>query len=277
MNNTLHDLLVISDLDNTLLTARNEIPQANRDMIRLFCARGGRFTVASGRSVTSVQAALAGVPLSAPVICCGGSVIYDMVKQQCLERRTLDADRARAAAAALMARYPELGVCVHTGLGDWKIVRANVHLEAKRRSERIGYTLSQLDDVPAGWVKVVFAGSAPQLDQAEQFLQDRDLRSRMELIRTGTGTLELLPAGVSKAFGLQALSGLCQVPPERMIMIGDHYSDLDAMCLAGRAVAVAGAPASVRLAADTVTSITCGEGAVAEFLYRLVKEYEAQT
>ena len=68
MNNTLHDLLVISDLDNTLLTARNEIPQANRDMIRLFCARGGRFTVASGRSVTSVQAALAGVPLSAPVI-----------------------------------------------------------------------------------------------------------------------------------------------------------------------------------------------------------------
>ena len=40
---------------------------------------------------------------------------------------------------------------------------------------------------------------------------------------------------------------------------------------AGHAVAVANAPAEVKASADEVTTCTCSEGAVGEYLYQLVQ------
>ena len=54
MIESLADLLVVSDMDNTLLTAKEGVPSCNRVTIQLFCELGGRFTVATGRPVESV-------------------------------------------------------------------------------------------------------------------------------------------------------------------------------------------------------------------------------
>lgn len=276
MSHSLHDLVVVCNLDHTLLTVRGEIPAVNRDMIQLFCGHGGRFTVATRRSVASVQAALAGVPLSAPVICCGGSILYDMTKQQCVRRLEMNRETAEKAIRLVMKNLPDLGVCVHTGLGEWRVIRANRYLEAQRKSERIGCSLSQLSDAPDGWVQVSFAGSGQQLDQAETLLREK-AGYGVYAQRSGSGTLDLLPETASNAAGLSALSETIGVPLTQMIVIGSHASDLPAMALAGQAVAVAGAPARVRLAAHVVTSIGSGDGAVAEYLYHLLRKYEKET
>ena len=55
MAKKINDLLVISDLDNTLLTAKEGIPEYNIQMIKQFQQLGGKFTVATGRSVESVS------------------------------------------------------------------------------------------------------------------------------------------------------------------------------------------------------------------------------
>lgn len=54
------------------------------------------------------------------------------------------------------------------------------------------------------------------------------------------------------------------------VVIGDYYNDLEIMREAGYAVAVANAPAEVKAAADHVTTCTCAEGAVGEYLYSLI-------
>ena len=59
---------------------------------------------------------------------------------------------------------------------------------------------------------------------------------------------------------------------KKTIVIGDYYNDLELMHAGGYAVAVANAPAEVKAAADFVTTCTCSEGAVGEFLYDMMEK-----
>ena len=58
MKPPLGDTLVICDMDNTLLTAKEGIPACNRAVIRLYTSLGGLFTVATGRPPESIRACL---------------------------------------------------------------------------------------------------------------------------------------------------------------------------------------------------------------------------
>ena len=77
MIRSLKDILVVSDMDNTLLTPEDGVPFVNQVTMRLFCALGGHFTVATGRTMESAGRLLDSMTLSAPAILYGGGVIYD--------------------------------------------------------------------------------------------------------------------------------------------------------------------------------------------------------
>ena len=77
MGKKISDILVITDLDNTLLTAKEGIPDYNIEMINKFQKLGGKFTVATGRSVESVSRYLGQISFNAPAITYNGGVIYD--------------------------------------------------------------------------------------------------------------------------------------------------------------------------------------------------------
>ena len=47
MKSALSDYLVICDMDNTLLTAKEGLPACNKTVIQLFIEMGGLFTVAT--------------------------------------------------------------------------------------------------------------------------------------------------------------------------------------------------------------------------------------
>lgn len=66
MIRSLKDILVVSDMDNTLLTPEDGVPFVNQVTMRLFCALGGHFTVATGRTMESAGRHLDSMTLSAP-------------------------------------------------------------------------------------------------------------------------------------------------------------------------------------------------------------------
>ena len=68
MIRSLKDILVVSDMDNTLLTPEDGVPFVNQVTMRLFCALGGHFTVATGRTMESAGRHLDSMTLSAPAI-----------------------------------------------------------------------------------------------------------------------------------------------------------------------------------------------------------------
>ncbi|MCI2046722.1 MAG: HAD hydrolase family protein [Faecalibacterium sp.] len=277
MTQALGGYLVVSDLDHTLLAANGSMPQVNRDMIRLFCAHGGKFTVATGRTAESTRNALGGLALSGPAVCCGGSVVYDFAQNKCLARHALERMPALDAVHGIMAQFPHIGVEIEIENGALRIVRANACTQAHLQGERLGCVFEQPEDVPEPWVKVAFLGAPAEIDALQRYGDTLMQGTKIDLVRDDTACCAIMPAGISKASGLRALAERYGVPMENTIAIGARAEDLACMAAAGHAVAVAGAPGRVQMAADTVTQIGADEGAVAEFLYGFLKKHEKTT
>ena len=270
MKQTLRDYLVFCDMDNTLLTAKEGIPSCNRTVIKLFTQLGGRFTVATGRPPESIRAALGDIQLSLPAISCNGSLLYDFSTNTVLRRATLDRQQATQAIQDIMRQFPRIGVEVMAHAGDMFVIQANEYTHAHQVDEKLPGVACPLENVPDGWVKVVFAADPETTRKLSQFSKMHYYGRENYFLHTNSIYLEIMPSGVGKASGLRDLCTLLGEPLQKTIVIGDYYNDLEMMQMAGHAVAVANAPAEVRTAADEVTTCTCAEGAVGEYLYRLV-------
>lgn len=270
MMQTLHDYLVFCDMDNTLLTAKEGIPSCNRTVIKLFTELGGRFTVATGRPPASIRAALGDIKLSLPAISCNGSLIYDFSTDTILRRATLDRKQATLAIADVIRQFPRIGVEVMAHAGDMFVVQANEYTHAHQVDEKIPSVACPLDSVPDGWVKVVFASDPETIRKLSQYAKTRYFGRENYFLATNNIYFEIMPGGVGKASGLRDLCTLLGEPLQKTIVIGDYYNDLEIMRTAGHSVAVANAPAEVKAAADEVTTCTCSDGAVGEYLYHLI-------
>lgn len=107
-------VLLVSDFDNTLIYTENAIrfgapvpplPERNREALEYFMARGGRFTIATGRALAGFIRHAGGVPMNAPGVVCNGAAIYDFAKGGYLETAMLDA-AARERGQAVLDRFP---------------------------------------------------------------------------------------------------------------------------------------------------------------------------
>lgn len=272
MKRNLKEILVFCDMDNTLLTAKEGIPECNRTVIKLFTSMGGRFTVASGRPPESIRAALGDIRLSAPAISCNGSLLYDFSTNQVLRHATLERGQATAAIQDIMTKFPRIGVEVMAGAGDMYVVRANPYTHAHQVDEKISGVACPLDSVPDGWVKAVFAADPETIRKVGQYAKTRYYGRENYFLATNSIYYEIMPAGVGKASALQDLCALLGVRPEQTVVIGDYYNDLEMMQAAGYSVAVSNAPPEVKAAAAEVTNCTCSDGAVGEYLYKLIEE-----
>lgn len=269
MSKNLTDLLVVADMDGTLLQAGYGVPKENLDGIERFVARGGRFTVATGRSVEAVRRYVDWLQLSAPAILCNGSLLYDYAKNEVLYNKTLD-PRVRDIVAEIRKVFPELGVEVHSVEGI-TAVAMNEAVYRHTAREHIPFVLAELDTLPDGWNKVLFADEEEsKLAAVERFVarkrQTDDLYNEFTFVRTSKIYYELVPSDVNKGEGLRKLAELLGVPMENTVAIGDYDNDLPMLEAAGYSAAVADALPEVKAAVDVVTGRSCLQGGVGELL-----------
>lgn len=270
MKSALSDYLVICDMDNTLLTAKEGLPACNRTVIQLYTELGGLFTVATGRPPESIRAALEGIKLSLPAISCNGALLYDFSTESVLHRSTLNREQATAAIQDILPKFPRMGVEVMAGNGEMYVIRANEYTHAHQVDEHLGSIACQMESVPDGWIKVVFASDPEGVRKLGQYAKSKYYGRDNYFLATNNIYLEIMPTGTSKATGMHDLCALMNKSRQKTIVIGDYYNDLELMREAGYAVAVANAPAEVKATADAVTTCTCAEGAVGEYLYQLI-------
>lgn len=271
MIRSLQDILVISDMDNTLLTPAEGVPQVNKDTIRLFCLLGGRFTIATGRTVVSAGRYLTSLTLSAPAIVYGGGAIYDFEKQSYVQKTLLPTAMAKQAALDVMAKFPGVGVEVMTEDGGICIVRANEYTYRHTVNEVLAYRMAPLETLNGGWHKVLFACSGETLRKIEAFLGERSYPG-VYFIATNRNYFEIMPEGVTKGAALYSLCEYLGIPRENTIAIGDYYNDIELMQAAGHSVAMGNAPQDVKDIAKAVTG-RCLDGGVAQVLYTLIRNF----
>ena len=181
---------------------------------------------------------------------------------------------AAAAIADMLQKFPKLGAEVMAGAGEMYVVHASSYTHAHQVDEHMESVACPLENVPDGWLKVVFAGDPETIRKAGQYAKTRYFGRDNYFLPTNQIYLEIMPSGISKAAGMEELCHILNENIKKTIVIGDYYNDLEIMKKAGYSVAVANAPSEVKAAANEVTNCDCTGGAVGEFLYKLISKVE---
>lgn len=244
-------ILIVSDIDGTLLRGDHRIGAATVGAISHFQAEGGRFTLATGRMPSSMGQFLGEIRLNAPAICYNGAAIHDFRAGQTLWRRELD-ERAGEVVAHVEERFPDSGIEVYQG-DRIHFCRINDLIGEHVKIE--GFTVSRSDwrAIPHPWTKAIFVQDAARTDALRRHLLDSPFAARYQFVRSAREYYELLPAGTSKG---QALAELCRLIGQdirRTIAVGDNENDVEMIRLAGLGIAVDNATEAVKAHARRVT------------------------
>ncbi len=267
MSEKFSDMLVVSDIDGTLLQAGYGIPKENIEAIDSFIEAGGLFTVATGRSVESVSKYVEWLRFSAPAILCNGGLIYDFKTRRILYERTLDSS-VIGIVDELMNSFDEIGIEVHKG-GKICAVKMNEAVLQHTAVEHISFTLTDISNVTGEWNKILIADTPENIAKIKKFVEKRQktdsVYKRFDFIQTSATYYEIIPVGVNKGEGLKKLAEIMKIDMKKTVAIGDFDNDIPMLEAAGYAAAVADASPIVRSRAD-VTVRSCLQGGVAELL-----------
>ena len=105
MSKPFSNILIISDYDGTF--AGKSIDK-NRDAVKRFVSLGGHFTFASGRSADQMKEFVFGLSemISAPLLTVNGAVVYDLMTDQVIDKKTFSFEFAESVAYDVIDKFP---------------------------------------------------------------------------------------------------------------------------------------------------------------------------
>ena len=103
-------VMILSDMDGTLLGTDHQLGEANVQAARYFMEQGGRFSVATGRVKRAMEFFMPRLQLNAPAVLFNGSVVYDFQQNAPVSVQVVEHEAAMAFARDIMAHFPDVGV-----------------------------------------------------------------------------------------------------------------------------------------------------------------------
>ena len=256
------DILLISDMDGTLLGKDFQIPQRNLEAVHRFMEEGGNFAIATGRSITSGAQYYEQIYPNAPCILLNGGILYDFRSGKTLRKHVLPKTAAEYL-KELEKAFPDCGVEVYTEK-TIVILQDDPYVEAHIRHENLPRVLLSAEEVTEPWCKMLFAGPPERMVQMATYCESHPLDGA-RFVRSADIYLEMLPDGVTKASCMEELLDVTHFRRENVYAIGDYYNDRELICAAGVSAVPENAPDELKALAD-LTVCHCYEGAVADFI-----------
>jgi Cof subfamily protein (haloacid dehalogenase superfamily) len=239
-------LLLVCDMDGTLLDVNRQVSMKNRFALERFANNGGSFTIATGRSIEGVAQFIDILPVNAPVILFNGAVIYDFVQKKILYESILE-ENIRDIIFGVLTHFPDAGMEIFNRYGI-SLIRENDVTKAHMTRESFSDRILLPDDVPMPWYKVLFAWEPDKLPILEEYLKVN--AQSFNLVHTEVDMIELVGRNTSKGTALKKLLSLTGFEASAVIDMGDNTNDLDMLETAGIGIAVANAHPAVREMAD---------------------------
>lgn len=233
-------MLLVSDLDGTLLDSRHRVSRENQQAVQRLAAAGGQFAIATGRSLMAARrfAPPLGVRY---LVLCGGAVLYDMAAEDFLAVHTL-ADEAYALAQEIQEGVLQVGLQVF-GPRDVYTLRDHAIFAQKAVQEEYSGLETPMAAIPKGWCKLMLVGEEDALQVAKGHIgrQYPNLRA----FSSGRHFCEVCPKGADKGTGLVELLHACGVPADDVAAVGDSENDLPMLRQAALPMAVGNAMPAV--------------------------------
>lgn len=252
----------MSDLDGTLIGANHIIPQRNIDAIRRFQEQGGRFAVATGRSVDSGSRYYRQIQPKGLCVMLNGSILYDYEQDEIAKAFFLPPE-AKKYARLLAEHFLEMGYEVFTEREQF-VLRENQYVKAHLGHEHLPCIEVEEASITDGWCKVLFAADPETKLRMHAFTETFE-HPGVRFVQSDARFLEMLPEGIHKGSGLEEILKQTGMPRENLVAIGDYYNDVEMLRTAGFAVVPSNAPEDIKQMADLVVG-DCRDGAVADLI-----------
>ena len=273
------DVLLTVDYDRTLTAQDSTIPPRNLEAIRYFMENGGAFTVNTGRSVPMTAAFRDKVSINAPLLLYNGSAAYDLNEGKLSFCHEIQMDMWKTVAEC-MELFPDLIVEVQGVDAHYRFTENPAwdafcdHQPCARGFARPGddlgpflkFTLyGKITDVTVAHLYASTPEEKAQIDAAEALLKEK-YGDYCEVFRAATRILDVHAKGVSKARSARELQQ--RMGRSILVCVGDAHNDLSML----READYAFVPADAVIAEEFPNVCPCGEGAVADVIYKKIPE-----
>ncbi len=262
-------MLVVLDIDGTVLLEDESLSPGVVDAVRDAIDAGHEVMIATGRSWSGTRSVLEALEIAPEyVVCSNGAAIlkrpenggldYDRIHVETFDpSKALTLLREHLPRAKYMVELPD-GERLYTDfIDDW-----NMHHARK-------VSFEELKDRLVSRVVVVSPGHDEE--DFHELIEDIGL-NQVSYAVGWTAWLDIAPMGVDKGTALALVREWVQIPPDRVIVIGDGRNDLGMFAGAiehgGRAIAMAQGPDAVLEAASEITG-SVEDGGVAAVLRAL--------
>ena len=273
------DILLTADYDRTLTATDSTIPERNLEAIRYFMDNGGTFTVNTGRSLPMTRVFRDIVPVNAPLLLYNGSAAYDLNEKQLSFCHAIDLDLWQTVREC-MELFPDLTVEVQGVAAHYRFTE-NPGWDAFSEHQRCDHAFAPWGSDLGAFLKFTLYGEFRDVTVADMYNGSEEERRRMdeaeallrekyghkcEVFRAATRIIDVHAKGVSKARTARELQQ--RLGKKILVCVGDAENDLPMMYDADFSFA----PADGRIADRFETVCDCGDGAVADVIYKKIPE-----
>lgn len=270
-------ILLTVDFDRTLTAPDSTIPKRNMDAIEDFMAKGGVFTVNTGRSVPMIAPYADAIPTNAPLLLYNGSAAYDWKNKRFAFTREIDLPLWDTV-EALRADFPDLTVELQ-GVDAHYTFSENKPWEAYCRFNGCAYAYAQPGDDVGPFLKLALYGTfhddtvagmyqgtpeeLARMDEVERLLNEK-YGKFCEVFRACPRIIDLHAKGVSKANIARDLQQ--RLGRATLVCVGDGENDVPMLDAADHAYCPGDAIVKNRY--ENVCN--CAEGAVADVIFEKI-------
>ena len=266
----LSDILIVTDIDGTLLREKLGISKENLAAIKRFIDKGGHFTVSTGRAIDVTGKVLTGIPINAPSIHINGGYLYDWEKKKILEPNYLSPN-AKKYCREITRKFPFCD-CHFAAEKAVNLMTSGNVLKKYIPEDELNFFDGEYEDIPDNVYKFIICCDPGDMNELRQYAESV-CGGDVLLIQSSEFFLEMLPLENSKGKALEKLCEIAGIPLENSVAVGDFENDIEMIRTAGLGAAVDNAQDGVKKAADIVLP-SCEENAIAHLIGFLEEMYE---
>lgn len=242
-----HDIKLIAlDMDGTLLTSDLEISEMNRKMIVKALDKGVGVMLSTGRWLDFCYPYAESLNLNTYLVTVNGGEIWTESKEL-VERHVHASD--------LVEKMWNIGH--DKGVHMWCVATDRVYNSSEKPDR-----FDQHE-----WLKIGF--SSENIDKLNEIRKELSVYDSLEITNSLPTNIEVNPAGVNKANGLERVCRELGITMDEVMAVGDSLNDIKMIEQAGFGVAMGNAQDAIKEVADYITDTNNNDG-VAKAIERFI-------
>lgn len=250
-------IVLLADIDGTLVGEDMAISARDRSAIRTLMARGHFFTLATGRGRTNAEFHMSSLTTNFPAVFANGALLYDRTKNEVILQHDLSTAALGELFSVMTAFYPQIMIQLYTA--DHIYLITDNPADDPRVENHQPYVR-----VPFGELigmrcnKILFGMQDENCDEGRAIAEDYVGRhhSDLRVVKSQSKYLELTPAGITKGGMVQFIKAQTDAV---IAVAGDYYNDVEMMKAADIAYTLKTSPPEVTAAADVILDTRPGE------------------